>query len=131
LPELAAAPDIILAADATAKPIEAVTSVYFAVGAYFRLDELGAAARAIELTDHFDRVALDRALMELAAAQRRLSAEVLAGGKQGTDAVQAWVAARGHEVERVRTSVQEIAGRGLTLSRFVVAAGLLSDLVRH
>jgi glutamate dehydrogenase len=130
LPELAAAPDIVLVADGTKKPIEAVTSTYFAASAFFRLDQIGEAARKIELSDHFDRLALDRTLVEIAASQRRITAEALASGKSGDAAVRAWVERRGREIVRAHASILEIAGSGLTLSKLAVAVGLLGDLAK-
>ena len=45
-------------------------------------------------------------------------------------AVEAWVKPRTNEVERIRTSMHEIADTGLTLSKLAVAASLLGDLAR-
>ena len=41
LPALAAAPDIVLVADRTGKPIAAIAATYFAAAAFFRLDRIG------------------------------------------------------------------------------------------
>jgi glutamate dehydrogenase len=131
LPELAAAPDIVLIADRTQKPVETVTGVYFAAGAYFQIDRIIEAGRMIEVADHFDRLALDRALVEIAASMRRLTAEMLATGASGAAAVEAWVGRRRSEVERVRTGIHEIAASGLTLSKLAVAVSLLADLAEH
>ena len=130
LPELVAAPDIVRVAEETKQPIERATGVYFAIGAYFRLDRIIVAANAIELADHFDRLALDRSLVDIAASQRRLTAEALGTGKTGEEAVQAWVAQRGRDIERARTSIHDIAGTGLSLSKLAVAVGLLADLAK-
>jgi len=48
----------------------------------------------------------------------------------GPAAVEAWIAPRKHEVDRIRSSVHEIANSGLTLSKLSVAASLLGDLVK-
>ena len=48
----------------------------------------------------------------------------------GPEAVAAWSAARGGEVERIRTAVEAIVASGLTLSKLTVAASLLGDLAR-
>jgi glutamate dehydrogenase len=130
LPELAAAPDIVIVADATQQPIGAVSQTYFAMGAYFRLHRIMVAAEAIELKDHFDRLALDRALVQIASSERALTAEALATGEAGDEAVRAWTDRRGREVERARATVHDIAGSGLTLSKLAVAVGLLSDLAK-
>jgi glutamate dehydrogenase len=125
-----AAPDIILVADRAEAEVEAVTGVYFAADAFFQVDRIVAAAREIELADHFDRLALDRALAELASSQRAIAAEALSTGKRGEDAVLAWVALRGREIVRARSDVHEIAASGLTLSKLAVAVGLLSALAK-
>ncbi len=131
LPELVAAPDIVLIADRTQKPVETVTGVYFAAGAYFQIDRIIEAARLIEVADHFDRLALDRALVEIAASMRRLTAEMLATGATGAAGVEAWVDRRRREVEHVRAGIHEIAASGLTLSKLAVAVSLLADLAEH
>jgi glutamate dehydrogenase len=130
LPLLAVAPDMVLVADRTGKPIAEVASTYFAAGAYFKLDRIMEAARAIRVADYFDRLALDRALDSIGGAERRLTAEMVKNGAAGPNAVEAWVKPRRNEVERIRTAVEEIAASGLTLSKLSVAASLLGDLVR-
>jgi glutamate dehydrogenase len=128
LRELADATDIILVAGTAKRTIADVTGVYFAAGAYFKLDRIVAAAYSIELTDHFDRLALDRALVEIASSQRSIATAALATGKNGADAVDAWVGRRRREIERVRDNVHEIASSGMSLSKLAVAVGLLADL---
>ena len=131
LPVLASAPDIVLVADRTSKPVADVAVTYFAAGAFFQLDRIASAARDIQVTDYFDRLALDRALDSIGESERRLSVEMVADGATGTAAVDAWVKPRAAEVERIRTAVHGIASSGLTLSKLSVAASLLGDLVKH
>jgi len=130
LAPLAAAPDIVLVADRTTKPIPEVAATYFAAGAFFRLDRIAGAAGAIAVDDYFDRLALDRARDSIGEAERRLTAAMVSGGAVGAAAVEAWVAPRRAEVERVRAAIHEIAGSGLTVSKLAVAASLLGDLVK-
>jgi glutamate dehydrogenase len=131
LPALAAAPDVVLVADRTGKPVADVAATYFAAGAFFQLDRIANAARGIVVTDYFDRLALDRALDTIGEAERRLAAEMVGNGATGPAAVSAWVAQRAGEVDRIRTAVHGIASSGLTLSKLSVAASLLGDLVKH
>ena len=130
LPWLMPAADIVLVADRSAKPVADVAATYFAAGAYFRIDRVTAAARAIPIADYFDRLALDRALDSIGDAERRIAAEMMADGTAGTGAVEQWVARRREDVERVRMAVHEIAASGLTLSKLSVAASMLGDLAR-
>ena len=80
--------------------------------------------------DYFERLAIDRAVDQVAAAERRLAADMLATGQSGPQAVAAWLAAH-PEATRIRRSVEEIAASsGLTLAKLTVAANLLGDLVK-
>jgi glutamate dehydrogenase len=128
LPALSAAPDIVLVANRTGKPIGDVALTYFAARNFFKLDNIANAARDIAVTDYFDRLALDRARNALGEAMRKLADEMLNGGAPGQAAVDAWVATHRGDVERIRTAVHEIADSGLTLSKLSVAASLLGDL---
>jgi glutamate dehydrogenase len=127
---LASAPDIVLVADRTGKPVVEVAATYFAAGAFFRLDRIADASSAIAVTDYFDRLALDRARDSIGDAERRLAAAMVGNGAVGARAVEAWVAPRSSEVERIRMAIGEITASGLTLSKLSVAASLLGDLVK-
>jgi len=131
LPALTAAPDIVVVADRTGQNIAEVAATYFAAETFFRLDRIARAARAIKVSDYFDRLALDRALDSIGDAERRIAAAMSGNGVSGVRAVEAWVAERKTVVGRIRTSVHEIASSGLTLSKLSVAASLLGDLVRN
>ena len=100
--EIAAAPDLVLIADRTGKPMDAIAATYFAAEAFFRLDRVVTAARGIVVSDYFDRLALDRALDSIGDAERRLTAAMVETGQSGDAAVEAWVAPRKAEVERIR-----------------------------
>jgi glutamate dehydrogenase len=128
---LGAAPDIALVADRAGRAVGDVAATYFAAGTFFRLDRIAAAAGNIPVTDYFDRLALDRARDSIGDAERRLAAAMVGKGLAGTGAVEAWVAPRQSEVERIRLAIHEIASSGLTLSKLSVAASLLGDLVKN
>jgi glutamate dehydrogenase len=130
LPEITAAPDMVHIADRTKKPIATIAATYFAAQAFFRVDRVVMAARAIVVADYFDRLALDRALDSIGDAERRLTAAMVETGASGQAAVEAWVKPRAAEVERIRAAVHQIAASGLTLSKLTVAANLLGDLAR-
>jgi glutamate dehydrogenase len=131
LPALASAPDIASVADRTGRHVVDVAATYYAAGAFFQLDRIASAARGIQVTDYFDRLALDRALDSIGEAERRLTAEMVGNGATGRPAVDTWVGGRSAEVERIRSAVHGIASSGLTLSKLSVAASLLGDLVKR
>jgi glutamate dehydrogenase len=131
LPILKAAPDIALVAERAGRPVADVAKTYFASEAFFQLDRVTGKAVDIVVTDYFDRLALDRALDQIGDAERRLTAAMVGNGASGGEAVEKWVEDRKEEVERIRASIHEIAGSGLTLSKLSVAASLLGDLARQ
>jgi glutamate dehydrogenase len=130
LPWLVPAADIVLVADRSGKPVGDVAATYFAAGAYFQIDRIATAARAVPVADYFDRLALDRALDAIGDAECRITGEMMRNGVAGAGAVDAWVKSHGEHVERVRMAVHEIAASGLTLSKLSVAASMLGDLAR-
>ncbi|WP_345822154.1 NAD-glutamate dehydrogenase [Methylobacterium fujisawaense] len=130
LTALGSAPDVVRVAEASGRPVAEVAATHFALEHAFRLDDLAAAARTVPVADTFDRVALERAVAGIAAAHRKLTAEVVADLGAGPDAVEAWVKARGAPLARIRDAVDAIGASGLTVSKATVAASLLGDLVR-
>jgi glutamate dehydrogenase len=131
LPILSLAADAVLVAEATGAPVADAAAALFGIIETFRLAQIIEESGAIVLPDHFDRMALDRALANLARAQRDLSADVLAAtGGSVDERLAAWRADRAESVDRTVEAVRALTEGGLTVSRLSVAAGLLSDLAR-
>jgi glutamate dehydrogenase len=130
LQDLVAAPDIVLVAQRTGRPVSETAATHFAVGDIFQLGALSGAARDIPVGDYFDRLALDRTIDAIAAAHRKLTAEVAGQAQPGPEAVAAWSKARGVEIGRIRAAVDSIVASGLSLSKLTVAASLLGDLAK-
>src|SRR6202022_2740050 len=122
-------PDIVTVAERPNRAIGDTATTFFAAEANFGLDRIIAAARGVPANDFFERLAVDRAVDQIAAAERRLVAEMLATGPPGRQAAENWLAAH-PKATRIRRSVEEIATSGLTLAKLTVAANLLGDLVR-
>jgi glutamate dehydrogenase len=129
LDALVSAPDIVTVAGRTNRAIGDTATTFFAAEANFRLDRIKAAARGVPASDRFERLVIDRAVDQIAAAERRLVADMLATGQSGQQATENWLAAH-PEATRIRGSVEEIAASGLTLAKLTVAANLLGDLVK-
>jgi len=126
---LVSAPDIVTVMERTSRSIGDAAATFFAAEANFHLDRIIAAARSVPANDYFERLAIDRAIDQIAAAERRLAADMLATGQSGQQAVETWLTAH-PEATRGRRSVEEIAASGLTLAKLTVAANLLGDLVK-
>jgi glutamate dehydrogenase len=126
LPALAAAPDAVLVAEEAAIPLGEAAALLFAAGEFFQVDRIVAAARTMPIGDHFERLAVDRAIDQLAASQRAFAIDAAAVGS-----VEEW-ARRRPESARFRNAAGEIAAAGgFTLARLTVVTSLLGDLARR
>src|SRR5262249_17271479 len=74
---LVSAPDIVSVAERTNRAVADTAITFFAAEANFRLDRIIAAARSVPANDNFERLAIDRAVDQIAAAERRLVANML------------------------------------------------------
>ncbi len=124
--------DIVFLAEKCDAPVPLAAKGYFAVLERFRLGRITEQSHTVKVRDHYDRMALDRALANVMRAQRDLSEDVLAAAKGSIkERMAAWNSAYALEIARIEKMVTELTEGQLTLSRLSVAAGLLSDLARH
>jgi len=122
-------PSIVKLSAATERSLKASARLAFEALEYFRVDELQGRARALHVTDYYDRLALSGALGSLRSASRALTRDVL----RSTDAVDThigpWIEANGAQVRTAKRQIDEIAGQGeLTISRLTVAAAQIREL---
>ncbi len=128
---LSSAPDIVMIAQGSGKPIEAVAKVHFGIDDLIGIGTLGAAAAHMPLADAYDRLARDRAIATIGAAHRGITAKVVErpapeDGPGG--ALAAWSA--DPNVARARERLQALAASAPSIAKLTVAAGLLDDLAR-
>src|SRR5690606_10262427 len=118
-------PTIGAIAGETGATVEEAARIHFEIAHRLRLDDLAARGAAIATADRFDRLAIAKALDQIAAAHTRFTRPALRAG--GTER---WLAAQGDRPARVERIFEEAAGHGaaLTLSRLAVAAAALADL---
>ncbi len=127
LPLAGLIPDIRFAADRSGSKLDTAAEVFFGVTSIFRIGRMMQAARALEVNDYFDNLALDRALQSLHRARRDIVIDVL-DGKGGTDG---WLERNEDAVTRTRNQMRGIVENDqATVSRLTVAANLLGDLAR-
>src|SRR5258707_1650094 len=105
---LVSAPDIVTVAGRTNRAIGDTATTFFAAETNFRLDRIIVAARGVPANDYFERLAIDRAFDQIAAAERRLVADMLATGQSGQQAAQHWLAAH-PDATLIHLSVLEIS----------------------
>ncbi|MTI17866.1 NAD-glutamate dehydrogenase [Rhodobacteraceae bacterium RKSG542] len=116
-------PDIVLVAERAGMSVVDVAGSYFQVSDFFRFNSIDAMARSFPIRDYYDGLALDKARSQLAEALRELTSQSIAheAGFEG------WLADVGDKAKRIRAAVDEILETNLSVSKFSVAASMLSE----
>jgi glutamate dehydrogenase len=128
LDQEAAIPDIVLVAERARLDLERAAATYFAVADRFGIDGLARLSRGLPILDYYDGLALDRARGTLADAHRRITV----GAAQNDKGLDGWLTSHKGEVDRTLAAVGDILNGGTpTVSRFMVASGLVADLAAH
>ncbi|MBX9588246.1 MAG: NAD-glutamate dehydrogenase [Hyphomonadaceae bacterium] len=121
---LAQAPSITEIARASDRPIPDTSHIFLAIGDHLRIADLAAKGIALATSDQYDRLAIAQAISQLAAAQAAFTRSAIAAGS-----AEAWYAAQGERLARLLVTLDAVVGEGATtVSRLLVAAGLLSEL---
>ncbi len=124
LPLLAAAPDIVLAAEQSGRDIAEVGRVYFLLGARLGLDWLRRAADGIRPADFWERTAITSIVDDFYDQQRSLSAKVLASANgAGPEAiVEGWTKASAGVITRCSDLVEDFRQSGdMDVARLALA----------
>ena len=132
LASLSSAPDIVVIARASGKPIEAVAMAHFGIDDRLAISALVGAAGNMPLADAYDRLARDRAVATIGAAHRGITAKIVelhATEDAPGGALDAFMAANGN-LARAREHLGRLAASAPSIARLTVAAGLLDDLAR-
>ena len=128
---IARIPDMVLIADRAGKPLEAAAEVYFSIAGHFKIGRIDKLAAGLEVSDYYEGLALDRVRDSLASAHNQMTISVLSLEDGDRSSMDIWLENEGVAIERTVKSVNAITeSEGLSVSKFAVAAGLLTDLAR-
>ena len=131
LDRLAGGADITAVAQSSGKPVAELATVYDQIGAYFRLDTLRQSAEALQLTDYYDRLAVNSTVSILSDAQRAVLENIIQAGNGKQPRFKSWLDRNGRAAERAKAGLDEIIDSGApTLARLTVAAAQLRDLAQ-
>ncbi len=120
---------MVLIAQAVKRPVQEIAAVHFAMGAFFRLDELQAIGEGLLVTDYFDRLAISTAIRAVANSQRSIVQGMVRSGSGKVADFQTWYKANAVQADRTKRALDEILdGGAASLSRLMVAVGHLRDL---
>ena len=109
LPSLASGTEIVLIAQKTGRTLEDAAQTYFAFEQQFGFDRLKSVAEAIDVNDHWERLALTRSLGDIANQHRLISIEALGleGATSSQAAVEGWLDMKGSNANRLLQMTSE------------------------
>jgi len=126
LPAERAIPDIVIVSEETDADLNTAATAFFEIAHHFRIGAMHELANDLNVQDYYDGLALDRARATLVAAHRTLAIEAIKCGGFAT-----WLESHESEVDNKQRAVNEILDGGLSVSKFSVAASLLSEIHSH
>jgi glutamate dehydrogenase len=127
---LTAALDIADLASARKLAPETAANIYRAVGAAFSIDQLRAGGHAMQLTQHWERLALRRLLAEINEDQRTLAvAAASSKGNSANEIVQTWIGSLDGAAAPATEAINAMQEAGpWTFAKIVLAAAALRAL---
>jgi len=123
-------PDIMLLAGQAKVSLERTAQCYFALSEYIGINRLEEASHKIPVADYYDGLALAQAGDRISESLRILVLHVLQNFGSQDEPAQGWLQQTPMHIGEMLEQMQALTKGDITLSRFIVAAGLMADLVR-
>ncbi|MDQ0457400.1 NAD-glutamate dehydrogenase [Rhizobium paknamense] len=130
LKALPVVPDIMAVAERAGASLQKAAESYHSVTQIFRIGRLLSQVERITTNDHYDSLALLRSLDFILSARRAIVVNALTEHGGAKDAVAAWRAADALRINRLGSELIALSEGDPTLSRFTVAASLLTDVAQ-
>nr|WP_321524205.1 NAD-glutamate dehydrogenase [uncultured Cohaesibacter sp.] len=125
-------PDMVLIAERSHHSLSEVAAAYFAVAGQFNIGRIDALAENLDVSDYYEGLALDRVRDSISAAHNQMTAYVLSLATEDKSGMEIWLEQESAAIQRTVKAVNAITeSDDLTVSKFAVAAGLLSDLAHE
>jgi len=123
-------PDIMLLSSQAHVSLEHTARCYFSLSEYIGINRLDEASRKIPVVDYYDGLALAQAGDRVTESLRSLVLHILKdfGGQENP--TQLWLESAPAHISVIIEQMQALTRGDITLSRFIVAAGLMADLAR-
>jgi len=124
-------PDIMLLTAQGRVSLERTARCYFTLSEYMGINRLEEARHRIPVVDYYDGMALTQAGDQIAESLRKLVLHVLRhfGGEEAPE--QKWLEALTLHMSTLVEQMRALTQGDVTLSRFIVAAGMMADLARE
>jgi glutamate dehydrogenase len=131
LPNLVLVPEIMLISERSGAALSRATEVYFHATDTFRVNRFLEAGERFGTADHYENLAIIRALQQIAAARRDIVTIALQAHGAEDRPLEAWLASDRLRLNRISSELMALSeGGDTTLAKMMVAASLFSDLAQ-
>ncbi|WP_316861894.1 NAD-glutamate dehydrogenase [uncultured Cohaesibacter sp.] len=125
-------PDIVQISEQTGQSLDATAKAYYTIAGYFKIGRIDALAEELDVSDYYESLALDRIRVSLSTAHNQMTSHILGLASKTKSGIENWNDKDGDAIARTLKAVEAITeSDDLTVAKFSVAAGLLSDLARN
>ncbi|MEM7619534.1 MAG: NAD-glutamate dehydrogenase [Pseudomonadota bacterium] len=134
LRKLADVPDIILVAERINDKVENAAQIYGALSKHFEIFTLIEKAYSLDAKDHFERIAINTAVADVATIRKNITQHILQNYQDGAIAnenerFEKWLDDHAKTSERIKHNLKEILDAGdFTLAKLTVGVSQLQDL---
>lgn len=122
-------PDIVLMSVQENIDLTILSRSYFKISTIFKIDQVEEASNAIPVIDYYDDMALARAKDAIGRTLCQITVNVVKNHKDTDTPVSAWLTQRYNEIEPITARMNALIEADLNISRFVVAASMMGDLL--
>ena len=120
--------DVVLVASRTGKPLKDVGKASFAMAHELGIDQIVARTMQISARDHYERIAINRAVDTVFLALRSIVMQTFSARAKGP-AMENWINANSDALNQARNTVHDmVSGSEFTLARLTLAASALGEL---
>lgn len=109
--------------------LDILSRSYFKISTIFRIDQIEEASNAIAVIDYYDDMALARAKDNIGRILCQITVNIVQSYKETEDPVAAWLTQKASEIEPITSRMNALIEADLNISRFVVAASMMGDLL--
>lgn len=123
-------PDIVVVSRQAGSDLIRTAQTYFTLAEVFRINWIEEASHNIPVIDYYDGMALERANDSIAESLRRVAITILQRFKGHKNPAKAWLDSEENRVEEMVRRMNALLDQDLNISRFIVAAAMMSDLAK-
>lgn len=110
--------------------ISLLNKIYFDLNVMFKANQIEEASQTIPTIDYYDNLAVSMACNNISQTLSKLSVEIVQKYTDNEQPVDKWLQTNQKQIESIRQRINGLVEGDLNISRFVVAASIIQELLK-